>query len=49
MDRWKCTVCKFIMEADDEPKKCFHCNADSHKIKALFKKVKGWGFGRFMD
>ena len=49
MNRWKCTVCKFIMESDKEPKKCVHCNADPHKIKALFRKVKGWDWGRFMD
>ena len=49
MDKWKCTVCRFIMEADKEPKKCVHCGADPHKIRALFKKVRGWGWGRFMD
>ncbi len=47
MDRWKCTVCRNIMESEEEPKKCSYCGADPHKIKALFKKVRGWQ--RFID
>lgn len=40
MNKWKCTVCKFVMESEKEPKKCVHCDADPHKIKALFKLLK---------
>ena len=42
MNRYKCTVCRNIMESDTEPEKCSYCNSDSHKIKQLWKKVKGW-------
>ncbi len=40
MNVWKCTVCKFIMESEKEPKKCVQCSADPHKIKAKFKLLK---------
>jgi len=40
MNRWKCTVCKFIMESGDEPKKCVNCDAESHKIKPKWKLLK---------
>lgn len=40
MNKWKCTVCKFVMESMNEPKKCTNCDADAHKIKALFKLLK---------
>jgi hypothetical protein len=28
------------MDVDKKPSKCVHCNADSHKIKALYKLPK---------
>lgn len=40
MKRWKCTVCKFIMESEKEPKKCPDCGADPHKIKPKWKLLK---------
>ncbi len=49
MDKYKCTVCKYISELDQEPSKCIHCGAEKHKIRTLFKKVKGWAWGRFSD
>ena len=40
MDKWKCTVCGYVLDSENEPKKCVYCGADPHKMKALFKLLK---------
>jgi len=42
MERWKCSVCNNISESEEKPEKCHYCHSDPHKIKQLWKKVKGW-------
>lgn len=40
MNKWKCTVCNFVMDSEKVPERCIHCFADSHKIKPMFGMLK---------
>lgn len=40
MQKWKCSVCGYVMDAEDRPEKCKDCDADSHKIKSLYRIVR---------
>lgn len=40
IEKWKCSVCYEITESENRPDKCNWCDADSHKLKSLFNKVK---------
>src|SRR3989344_2778827 len=33
--KWKCKVCRFIMESIEPPAKCGMCKAEAHKIKEV--------------
>lgn len=41
MDKWKCTVCRYVLEQEEVPKKCPHCHAGAeHKFKIIGKKLR---------
>ena len=33
--KWRCKVCRFIMESIEHPKECVMCKAEAHKIKEV--------------
>ena len=37
MDKWRCSVCNYVVESEDLPAKCPECNGGSHKFKPLFR------------
>lgn len=41
INKWKCTVCKYVIDAEEAPKECPECKGCSHKFKPLFKLLKG--------
>ena len=41
MDKWKCTVCKYVIESDTLPTNCPDCKAGAeHKFKLIGKKLR---------
>lgn len=40
-NKWRCSVCKYIVDADEPPKECPECKGKSHKFKPIFKIFKG--------
>ncbi|MBS3175354.1 hypothetical protein J4440_05720 [Candidatus Woesearchaeota archaeon] len=40
INKWKCSVCKYIVEAENPPEECPECKGKSHKFKPMFRLLK---------
>ncbi|HIH25545.1 rubredoxin [Candidatus Woesearchaeota archaeon] len=44
-NKWKCSVCRYVIEAEEPPEECPECHGKQHKFKPIWKLLKKrWNF-----